>query len=134
MTKISKRSRWGSALLAGIAVLTMLTMASTAASAKPSKKPDTAQPTTDRGATTDGGSTGVKGNSTATPTTGEKGIKDNGVKQCGKCGVTSGRVKANEGTQGEGEAPPSVERGHKDNTVPGGGTGKRGHKDNTVPG
>ena len=68
-------------------------MVGTAASAKPTTKPDITQPTTERGATTDGGSTGVKGNRTATPTTGEN--------------------------------PPSVERGHKDNTVPGGGTGKR---------
>ena len=61
-------------------------------------------------------------------TTAERGIKDNGVKQCGKCGVTSGRVKAPDGTEGaEGTSntPPSTERGHKDNTVPGGGTGKR---------
>ena len=79
---------------------------------------------------------------TQTPASTERGIKDDAIKGCGKCGVTSGREKAPDGIEGAGDAAADVERdipikgvkskppnetarGHKANTVPGGGTGRR---------
>ena len=43
--------------------------------------------------TNEGGGKSIDTPPEAPPAT-DRGIKDNGVKQCGKCGVTSGRVKA----------------------------------------
>jgi hypothetical protein len=46
----------------------------------------------------------VPGSTTTAPGATAKGIKDSGVKGCGSCGLTGGRVKRNDGTKPAGKA------------------------------